>query len=116
MTTASVNAALTAYGQTAEPPARLHRRRAVVENDDFAAFARRVVAAHGRRIASGDIEGLAALAALAQHVDGALADAVAGLRAAGFSWAEIADRLNVTRQAAHQRFTGDIAVRAGVRR
>lgn len=35
------------------------RPRRVVENDDYAVFVRRIVAAHGRRIAGGDIEGLA---------------------------------------------------------
>jgi hypothetical protein len=36
----------------------------VVENDDYAAFVRRAVAAHGRRIAAGDVEGLADMIAL----------------------------------------------------
>jgi|SRR5918995_2071547 hypothetical protein len=31
---------------------------------------------------------------------------IADARAAGASWAEISDRLGVTRQAAHKRFTG----------
>jgi hypothetical protein len=77
-----------------------------VENDDYAAFTRRIVAAHGRRIAHGDIEGLSSLAALAVDVDDALSTAVTGLRDAGFSWAQIAARLGVTRQAAQQRFGG----------
>lgn len=80
------------------------RYRPQVENDDYAAFTRRIVAAQGRRIARGDIEGIAALAQLADDVDIALATAVAGLRTAGYSWAEIADRLGITRQAAHQRW------------
>jgi hypothetical protein len=83
-------------------PAR--RRRNVVENDDYAAFTRRIIAAHGRRIAEGDIEGLATLAALADDIDTALRHAVTGLRAAGFSWADIATRLEITRQAAQQRW------------
>ncbi len=81
-----------------------HRYRRVVENDDYAAFTRRVLAAHGRRIAAGDIAGLAGLAALAANVDRALIDAVTGLRAAGYSWADIARQLGTTRQAAQQRF------------
>jgi hypothetical protein len=79
----------------------------VVENDDYAAFTRRVIAAHGRRIARGDIEGLATLAALADDIDTALREAITGLRAAGFSWADIATRLGITRQAAQQRWGGD---------
>ena len=83
-----------------------HRHRAVVENDDYAAFTRRVLAAHGRRIARGDIEGLTALAALADNVDQAMTTAVQGLHRVGYSWAEIAHRLRITRQAAHQRWAG----------
>jgi len=80
------------------------RRPPVVENDDFAAFARRVIRSHGRRVAGGDVDGLAALLGLAVEIDAATDDAVTGLRAAGYSWAEIADRLGVTRQAAQQRW------------
>ena len=88
--------------KTALTPNR--RTRARVENDDYAAFARRIVAAHGRRIAAGDVERLRDLVALAEEVDRATAVAVAGLRRAGFSWAEIASRLGITRQAAQQRW------------
>jgi hypothetical protein len=90
--------------ERARPTRGTRRRRDVVENDNYAAFSRRIVAAHGRRIATGDIEGLADLAHLSTLVDDAMTTAVTGLRAAGYSWAEIADRLGVTRQAAHQRF------------
>jgi hypothetical protein len=76
----------------------------VVENDDYAAFTRRILAAHGRRIAQGDIEGLTTLAALADDIDHALTNAVTGLREAGYSWADIGERLGITRQAAQQRF------------
>jgi hypothetical protein len=79
----------------------------VVENDDYAAFTRRVIAAHGRRIARGDTEGLTTLAGLADDINDALQQAVTGLRAAGFSWADIATRLGITRQAAQQRWGGD---------
>jgi hypothetical protein len=83
---------------------RNRRARARVENDDYAAFARRIVAAHGRRIAAGDVERLRDLVALAEEVDHATTVAVAGLRRAGYSWTEIADRLAITRQAAQQRW------------
>jgi hypothetical protein len=82
------------------------RNRARVENDDYAAFARRIVAAHGRRIAAGDVERLRDLIALAEEVDHATTVAVAGLRRVGYSWAEIATRLGITRQAAQQRWGG----------
>ncbi len=83
------------------------RRRGAVENDSYAAFLRRAVRAHGRRIAGGDVDGLAELLALAGEVEAAIRTAVVGLRQAGYSWSEIADRLGVTRQAAHQRWGGD---------
>ncbi|GAA3043363.1 hypothetical protein GCM10010464_04380 [Pseudonocardia yunnanensis] len=75
-----------------------------MENDDYAAFTRRILAAHGRRIARRDIEGLTTLAALADDIDHALTTAVTGLREAGYSWAEIGERLGISRQAAQQRF------------
>ncbi len=104
MSAPTVNPTLTPQGHSRRRP---HPRRPVVENDDYAAFVRRIVAAHGRRIAHGDIEGLANLATLTDDVTDALHRAVTGCRDAGFSWAEIADRLGTTRQAAHQRFGKD---------
>ena len=91
--TSGVKAALTA-----------NRRRRVVENDEYAAFLRRVVRAHGRRIGDGDVEGLAELVALSADIDRAIGEAVGGLRRFGYSWSEIAGRLGVTRQAAQQRW------------
>jgi len=76
----------------------------VVENGEFTSFGRRIIRAAGRRIAAGDVEALPALAALSADLDSAIGDAVLGLRQAGYSWAEIASRLGVTRQAAHQRW------------
>ena len=85
-------------------PGGSRRVRRVVENDEFAAFARRIITAHGRRIAAGDVEGLRDLAALDHAVQDAAGKAVEGLRSAGYSWAEIGDRLGVSRQAAQQRW------------
>jgi hypothetical protein len=84
-------------------PAR-KRRRDDVENPDYAAFARRVIRAHGRRVAGGDVEGLAELLALRDEIDAATQTAVDGLREFGYSWGEIAVRLGTTRQAAQQRW------------
>jgi hypothetical protein len=84
------------------------RVRRVVENDEYAAFARRVIRAYSRRVASGDIEALTDMAAIAVEVDTAITDAVTGLRAFGYSWADIGARLGITRQAAQQRFSGDV--------
>ena len=67
------------------------RRRPVVENDEYAAFARRVLRAYAQ------------MAAIADEMDDILRQAVAGLRAAGYSWADIAARTGTTRQAAWKR-------------
>jgi DNA-directed RNA polymerase specialized sigma24 family protein len=85
---------------------RRSRRRDVVENDDYAAFARRILAAYGRRVAQGDVEALRALINLGRDIEQATDTAVTGLRAHGYSWTEIADRLGISRQAAHQRWGG----------
>jgi hypothetical protein len=93
-------------GSTVKAGLTAGRVRRVVENDEFAAFSRRVVRAAGRRVAAGDVDGLPDLAALSAAVDAAIGEAVTGLRAAGYSWGEIAGRIGVTRQAAHQRWAG----------
>lgn len=80
------------------------KRRDVVENDAFAAFARRIIRAHGRRVATGDVEALRDLIALSADLDTAIGEAVIGLRAFGYSWAEIGSRLGISRQAAQQRW------------
>jgi hypothetical protein len=81
-----------------------HRKRHV-ENDEYAAFARRVLRAYGRRIALGDIDAITELNNLFEEVESALGRAVLGLRLLGYSWAEIGKRLGVTRQAVHERWS-----------
>src|SRR4029079_2982001 len=76
----------------------------VVENDEYAAFLRRVIAAYSRRVASGDIEAITTMAALAGHFDAGTRQAITGLRGSGYSWADIAMRLGITRQGAQQRW------------
>lgn len=100
-------------------PARRHRQSAVknaltpkrrsrlVENDEYAAFIRRVLRAYTRRVATGDVEALADMNRLATDLDQAITDAVTGLRACGYSWTEISRPLGITRQAAQQRWGGD---------
>jgi hypothetical protein len=93
---------------TVNPVLTVNRsNRPVVENHTYAAFARRVVRAQGRRVAAGDVDGLADLLTLAEQVEAAIDAAVAGLRRAGYSWAEIAARVGISRQAAQQRWGGD---------
>ncbi len=87
-------------------PGRVPR---VVENVEFTAFGSRILRAAGRRVAAEDVDALPALAALSAEVDAAVTTAVTGLRAAGYSWGEIAARLGVTRQAAHQRWSSSAA-------
>jgi hypothetical protein len=92
---------------TVKPRLTANRRREVVENDAYAAFTRRVIRAYARRVATGDVEALTDLVGLATQLDTAILQAVTGLRACGYSWTEIATRLGITRQAAHQRWGGD---------
>ena len=72
------------------------RPRRRVENDDYAAFVRRILRAYSCRVGDGDV--------VARAVMLGLAEAVKGLRACGYSWAEIGSRLGITRQAAQQRW------------
>ena len=85
-------------------PLTLKPRRRVVENDEYAAFARRVLRAYARRVADGDVETLTLMLGLSAEIDTAIAQAVTGLRGSGYSWAEIGSRLGITRQAAQQRW------------
>jgi len=80
------------------------RERATVENKEFAAFAKRIVRAFSRRVAQGDVEALADLLAFAKDLDGAIQDAVTGLREFGYSWSEIASRAGTTKQTACERW------------
>ena len=80
------------------------RARRLVENDDYAAFARRILRAYARRVADGDVEALALMLGLSAEIDTAISQAVTGLRKFGYSWADIGSRLGITRQAAQQRW------------
>jgi hypothetical protein len=81
-----------------------NRAGRVVENDEYAAFARRILRAYARRIADGDVEALALMLGLSAEIDDAISQAVTGLRQFGYSWADIGSRLGITRQAAQQRW------------
>ena len=84
------------------------RRRRHVENDEYAAFLRRAIRAYSRRVAAGDIDAMTDMAAMSQELDAAIRQAITGLRRSGYSWADIAARLGITRQGAQQRW-GDPA-------
>ena len=55
---------------------------------------------------TGDVEALTLMTDLADEIDTAIARPSTGLRAFGYSWAEIGSRLGITRQAAQQRWGG----------
>ena len=74
------------------------------ERCEYASFIRRVIRAHARRVAAGDVDALVDMTGLATELDEAIAQAIIGLRETGYSWAEIAARLGVSRQAAQQRW------------
>ena len=52
-----------------------------IENDEYAAFVRRILHAYSRRVGEGDVEALALMLGLAEEIDAAIAEAVKGLRA-----------------------------------
>jgi hypothetical protein len=81
------------------------RPRRQVENDEYGAFVQRVLRAYSRRVGDGDVEALVLLVGLAEEIDAAMAEAVKGPRAHGYSWAEIGTRLGISRQAAQQRWS-----------
>ena len=89
---------------TVKNPLTPDRAGRVVENDEYAAFARRVLRAYARRIADGDVEALTLMLGLSAEIDTAISQAVSGLRELGYSWAEIGSRLGITRQTAQQRW------------
>ena len=86
-------------------PLTLKRPYRVVENDEYAAFLRRVIRAYSRRVATGDIEAITTMAHLADELEDATRQAITGLRQFGYSWADIAIRLGITRQGAQQRWS-----------
>lgn len=85
-------------------------RRKTVETPEYAGMVRRMIRAHGRRVAQADPEDLADLIALRAELDAAIVDAVAGQLAVGRSWADVARGAGVSRQTAHEKWSR--AVRA----
>lgn len=75
-----------------------------VETSDYAAMLVRMVRALGPRLATGDPIELREVARVQAELDRALRVGVEGLRAAGFSGAEIGRELGISRQAVHDRF------------
>ncbi|HEX3958055.1 MAG TPA: hypothetical protein VHZ03_15685, partial [Trebonia sp.] len=86
-------------GNTVKRDLTSNRRKRPVENDEYGEFVRRILRAYARRIANGDIDALRALNDISDDVENALGRAVIGLRLLDYSWAEIGQRLGVSRQA-----------------
>jgi aromatic ring hydroxylase len=79
------------------------------ETTEYAGMVRRIIRAHGRRVADADEVDLAELVAIRETLDEAIATAVLGQRERhGASWADVARGLGVTRQYA-QRTYGKVA-------
>ena len=74
------------------------------ELDEYEPMVRRIIRAHGRRVANADPEDLAGLLSLHDTVEEALTIAITGQRRNGFSWADIGRGLGTTRQNAYQRY------------
>ena len=91
---------------------RGQRAERVVEDDSYAAGVMRLISTMGVR-ASADVEALRWLAGAVEHARGALAMAVDGCRARGYSDGEIGAALGITRQAVGQRFGRKRDVHAG---
>lgn len=81
------------------------RRKRHVENDEYASFVRRILKAYARRVAMGDIDAVADMVAIGRELDGHIQDAVDGLRDKGYSWSDIARRIGISKQAAHERWS-----------
>ena len=81
--------------------------RKEIENSTYCQDAARFIRGAGIR-ASYDADALADLMAIRNAVELAERKAVADLRADGWSWGEIADRVGMTRQACQQRWGKDL--------
>lgn len=80
------------------------RRKRHVENDEYGAFLRRIMRAYAARVAKGDIDALADLVASGRELDNRIQEAVNGLRAWGYSWADIGRSVGTTKQSAYDRW------------
>lgn len=79
--------------------------RRVKEAPELATFAGHMVRLVGAKAAD-DVDALPLLAGLGALVDAQLQQAVDGCRRRGWSWTDIGRVLGMSRQAAHQRFSG----------
>lgn len=76
-----------------------------VETEEYGAFASRIIAGYRRRVGvTGDIGALRGLVDLRAELDTAIRAAGAQLHAAGYTYADLADALNITKASAYDRF------------
>jgi hypothetical protein len=94
-------------------PAHRIDRQSVVDiirgsdHGEYFGFARRAIRAMARRVSDSDPDDLALMLELRDELDKGIARAVRAQRDLGFSWADIAAPLGMTRQAAQQRWGVD---------
>jgi hypothetical protein len=62
----------------------------------------RMIRTYAQRVGVADIDNLAPMWEVRQAADEAVTEAITELRAAGFSWADLAARLGTSRQAVQQ--------------
>jgi len=84
------------------------RPKRVRETNDYAAFVRRTIRAYSRRVAQGDVDALPEMLAIMAEFDQAIRESVKALHdgkeTKPYSWAEIGQRVGLTRQACQQRW------------
>lgn len=80
------------------------RRKRYTDTEAFGRMMERMLHAYGLRVGAADMPDLQQLLALQEVLDDITADAILALRATGYSWADIAETMGVTRQAAQQKW------------
>jgi uncharacterized protein with PIN domain len=91
---------------TASPKSTSSERPVRVrENHEYAAMVKRMIRAHGRRVAKADMRDLADLLSLRAELESVISASVSHLHDdEGYSWSEIGEGMGVTKQAAFQRY------------
>lgn len=79
------------------------------DHSEYAGFVRRAIRGYGRRVAEADDADLAEMVQLRSVLEGAIAAAVLGQRERlGRSWSEVARGLGTSKQAAYERYGGQV--------
>jgi hypothetical protein len=83
-------------------PGRGQRAERVTETSDFGRAAIRMIRAMARRTGASDIATFGLMWELVTEAERAAVDAIDSLRDQGFSWADLADEIGVTKQGLSQ--------------